>query len=540
MSVIAALRERAKYIINESIIDNPVVGRDLRTRMRGKQAFTLMGSYVLFLILVMTIAYYTAWSSASSQPYGGNSLVNLELGGTLFKTLAWTQTVLLALIIPSLTSGSLTLEIEKRTIGLLALTRLTPGKIVIGKHLAGILYPFVLMICSLPLSGICVMLGGISPAEIGITYLLLAAWAFLFAAVGLFWSSMFKKTSTASLLAYGTCGFYFLFTSYFVMMLTFGGYRGGSSPFISLNPGMAVTFGVLEVSTVCGIKVMTAMAAIVLHMLIGTLLITVASTHVKYFKVERALPIRLLLMTITAVWIWLYAGKANIWASGSGTKLDGLFYPMLMILIYLGFFAAIMATGFPRVNGEQIGLFYGISPRKSFRSDLAGSPMFMLIWSVFSYIVLGLTLTWGTLISGTNEFTKNIGLYIAASVSSIAVIWGISSLGVMFSSVIKKRTSAAAVMALLMLLVLVGYNLILMVYSAMSSTSGNPVWQLAAFWPITPLQTLSNNRWNGMPDLWWAKNSSWIVCTVLYSMIALAAMRIASKSAAKNTAVEEE
>ncbi|MHB1458397.1 MAG: hypothetical protein ACYC0V_15935, partial [Armatimonadota bacterium] len=106
MSFISAIKDRAKFFIRESITDNPVIVRDVRTRMRGKQAFLMMASYVLFLIIVMTIAYYTAWSSAMGRSMQtGQSLVNLDLGGTLFKTLVWTQTILLALIVPSLTSG---------------------------------------------------------------------------------------------------------------------------------------------------------------------------------------------------------------------------------------------------------------------------------------------------------------------------------------------------------------------------------------------------------------------------------------------------
>jgi ABC-type transport system involved in multi-copper enzyme maturation permease subunit len=501
-----------------------------------------MASYVLFLIIVMTIAYYSAWSAAMNQSMQtGQSLVNLDLGGTLFKTLVWTQTILLALIVPSLTSGAISQELEKRTIEMLALTRLTPGKIVIGKHLAGIMYPLVLMICSLPLSGICVMLGGISPAEILVAYLALAAWGFLLAAVGLYWSSMFKRTASAALFSYGMSGIYFLFTFYVVLMLSFGP-GGGSvqSAFWMLNPGMASTMGILEKTTVCGLKIYAIFPAILIHLIFGTILILASSTHVKYYKADRALPIRILLMIVTGLMIWLYAGKASVSYAATSPSDNYLFYLMGMILYMMCLFAAIIATGTPDLSQKKIPVLYGFSLRKAFSGDLSGSMMFMVIYTIFVYVVMILTIKWNSAAGGYIKGTVSLIAILSVSIANIAVIMGISALAVFFSSVIKKRAIAGICTALITLLILAGYNIVLLIYNAWLSGSSSPIWQIAAFWPITPLLALRKDMWNNMPHLWWSRGSAWIVCSVVYMIIIVLLLKLAAKAAKKNPAVEED
>ncbi len=204
MSIAATWSARLKDVWANGVVDNPVVTRELRTRMRGRKGFMVMGGYVLFLGIVLLISYYTMWIISARNLGGMQTLVNVKLGQKLFMSLNWTQTILLALIIPSLTSGALTLELEKKTIEMLVLTRLTSGVVVLGKHLTGMLYALILLMCSLPLSGICLMFGGISPAEMVVTYLLLIAWTFLLSAIGVFWSSLFNRTAAAVLMTYGT------------------------------------------------------------------------------------------------------------------------------------------------------------------------------------------------------------------------------------------------------------------------------------------------------------------------------------------------
>lgn len=542
MSFISAIKDRAKFFIRESITDNPVIVRDVRTRMRGKQAFLMMASYVLFLIIVMTIAYYTTWSSAMrNSMYTGQSLVNLDLGGTLFKTLVWTQTILLTLIVPSLTSGAISHELEKRTIEMLALTRLTPGKIVIGKHLAGIMYPLVLMICSMPLSGICVMLGGISPAEILVAYLALAAWGFLLAAVGLYWSSMFKRTASAALFSYALSGIYFIFTSFIVIMFAFGG-GGGSvqSSYWMLSPGMASSVGILEKTTICGLSMYAVFPAILMHLLIGTILILAGTTHVKHYKVDRGLPIRILLMVLTALMIWMYAGSASVSSSVSTPNNHTIFYMMSFVLYILSMFMAIIATGTPNLAKEKTPVLYGFSLRKAFFGDLSGSMTFTVIYSSFAYAVMILFFWWNY---STASYRKGLAIFemmLPASLAGITVIMGASALAVFFSSVIKKRAIAGICTILVTLLMLAGYNIVLLIYNTWSAGSSSPIWQIAAFWPITPLLALSKDMWSNLPHLWWSRGHAWIVCSVTYVVITIALLKLAAKAAKKNPAVEED
>lgn len=206
------IRHRIANSFRENVWDNPVAVREFRTRMRGVKAFAVMGCYVLLTAGILLIAYagIAALSGVQGSPF--QTLVNFRVGQKLFLILSSVQAILLALIIPATVSGSLTMELERKTIHSLALTRLTPGRIVLGKQLSGFGYAFILLLCSVPVAAMCVMFGGISPMEVFLSYVLLCVWAFLLSAICVFWSSMFKRTASATLMSFGSCMCYYLFT----------------------------------------------------------------------------------------------------------------------------------------------------------------------------------------------------------------------------------------------------------------------------------------------------------------------------------------
>ncbi|MCX8052196.1 MAG: ABC transporter permease [Armatimonadetes bacterium] len=193
MSLTTAAYSKAKRLLIEGVIDNPLVAQELRTRMRDWKAFGAMGAYVLLVAGIQFVAYVAISNSCCvSLPLtlltGGR-----KLGMEIFLHLVWTQAILLMLIIPSITFSSLAQEIERETMEMLALTRLTSSKIVVGKQLAGLLYALVLLISTVSLASMCLMLGGISPAEIGVWYLVLVAWCFLLTCVVAFSGPLFLQ-----------------------------------------------------------------------------------------------------------------------------------------------------------------------------------------------------------------------------------------------------------------------------------------------------------------------------------------------------------
>ena len=194
--------------------DNPVLTRETRTRMRGTRAYWMLFFYVMLQSLILFVAYllrfqrYQGYAAAGYQPVPGMD----PAGRELFQALFVAQALMIAVITPALTAGMLTIEREQRTFELLMLTMLRPRQIIAGKLCSAFGFAVLLLTASLPLAGICLMLNGISPEEILVVYLLLAASSLFYGALGILFSAVLRSTAMATAASYMAGLFLFLLT----------------------------------------------------------------------------------------------------------------------------------------------------------------------------------------------------------------------------------------------------------------------------------------------------------------------------------------
>ena len=529
MNVIEITRNRIKPFFAESIFDNPVLIKELRTRLRGIKGFLIMGGYALLMAVVMSIAYYYMWDTVGQT--------DSKMGLHLFVTLTWAQVLLLTIITPSISAGAITHEVEKKTMELLALTRLSAGKIVAGKQLAGYLFALMLIICSLPLSGICLMLGGISPAEIAITYLLIMAWTFFLISASVFWSSLHVRTANASGNSVGLAFIYFLFTSSCggaVMGAVYSGssHAGYDVPFYSLlNPAWA-PYGAMLHSNICGIHVPLALIALVLHVGIGIMLLLTASTHVKYLRVERALSIRLLLIGIAVFITWLAAGSSN-WAVSGSNSLLGVFATSILISMIIA--ASIFATGKIRKNPDD-PYINALNPQKAFMTDIGGATIFLLILTLAQLVVFGLTAYWSSAVNHTKLGDLFAMKYVMICITLISMVFFFSAVGVLGSALFKLRKNAIGLVILIALILFAGYGIVLINHYA---GSASPLQNLAVFWPMTPILVATDEWENSMPQLSWLEMAPYLT-SLIYALMGVAVLHLAGVAANKYGGVQEE
>lgn len=109
---------------------------------------------------------------------------------------------LLILIAPAMTAGSLSGERERQTLDLLLVTNTGAGKLVLGKLLESFGFLALLVLCSMPVLSLVLLTGGASLSQVlvSVAFLLVEALALL--SVGLFCSSLFKRTVTATVVSY--------------------------------------------------------------------------------------------------------------------------------------------------------------------------------------------------------------------------------------------------------------------------------------------------------------------------------------------------
>jgi ABC-type transport system involved in multi-copper enzyme maturation permease subunit len=172
--------------------------KELRGRMRGRRAFIILTIYLLLLggfawmvELIMERTY--------SFSFGGNgSYATAAIGQGIFAALLMLETLQVAFLAPASTAGAISMEREKQTLELLVVTPITSMAIVLGKLLSALVYVWLLIAASIPLTAVVFVYGGVAPEDVLRGYLVLIVTALGLGAFGLFCSSLVRRTQAAT------------------------------------------------------------------------------------------------------------------------------------------------------------------------------------------------------------------------------------------------------------------------------------------------------------------------------------------------------
>ncbi|MBI2302113.1 MAG: ABC transporter permease [Armatimonadetes bacterium] len=179
-------------------LENPIVLRELRSRMRGGRAVWLQLLYVGVLSFVVVAAWLAARHGDAA------ALLSGRLGRQLFDCLSVAQGTLLALTAPAFAAGAFTLEREQQTLETLLVSPLSTGRMVRGKLTAATLFLVLLLTISVPMLALTFLFGGVSPDEVLGTYAVQLANGLFLGAVGLAWSLTCNGTAAATMATYLT------------------------------------------------------------------------------------------------------------------------------------------------------------------------------------------------------------------------------------------------------------------------------------------------------------------------------------------------
>lgn len=177
----------------------PMLAKELRSRTRGWRSPAVISLYLLALG-GLSLGMYALMARGARFGPGLAADVGLEV----FRFMALFQLMLMAFIVPALTTGAISGERERRTFDLLLVTRVSPVGIVLGKLLSSILYVLLLLAVSLPVLAVVYFFGGVPLGVLFTLFGLCAATAVAYGAVGLFFSALFKRTQVAAVATYAT------------------------------------------------------------------------------------------------------------------------------------------------------------------------------------------------------------------------------------------------------------------------------------------------------------------------------------------------
>jgi ABC-2 type transport system permease protein len=184
-----------------NLFANPVLAKELRTRIRGSRALILLTVYLVItgVITMLVYAVSVPQASAFTDPEAGRNI-----GRAIFLTVMTAALIQVCIITPSLTAGTIAGEKERQSYDLLITTLLSPLQIVLGKMTAALAFAMLLIVSALPLAGLAFLFGGVSGTELLIGIVGLVVTAIFFASVGMFWSTIMRSTLASTVTAQGS------------------------------------------------------------------------------------------------------------------------------------------------------------------------------------------------------------------------------------------------------------------------------------------------------------------------------------------------
>ncbi len=175
--------------------------KELRGRMRGRRAFV---SVTIYVVLVAGFAWMVGRileeNARNQLAFGAIDATyqSASIGRGIFDALMLLQTLMICVLAPASTAGTISSEREKQTFDLLAATPISSVAIVAGKLLSALTWVFVLILASIPVAALVFVYGGVAPDDLLRGYLMLFVTAIAFGALGVFFSSLLRRSGAAT------------------------------------------------------------------------------------------------------------------------------------------------------------------------------------------------------------------------------------------------------------------------------------------------------------------------------------------------------
>jgi ABC-type transport system involved in multi-copper enzyme maturation permease subunit len=192
-------------LVTRLLAANPVLDRELRQRSRSQRAPVLLVVF-LGLLLATAVLVELGQSAASGDPWrdpwATPSLPTLG-GRAMLEWLLSVMLLVLLFIVPGISANAVSGERERQTLVPLQVTLMGPAGILVGKIGASSAFALLLVVASAPLLALPYLVGGVSLTQVLLALFVLAVVAVVLATLGVTCSAIFRRTQTATLMAYG-------------------------------------------------------------------------------------------------------------------------------------------------------------------------------------------------------------------------------------------------------------------------------------------------------------------------------------------------
>ena len=184
-----------------NIFSNPVYKRET---MVSTRSFRLALVLLVFNGILALVALLNMYSTLARVRVTAEIQYSSFLDLYIF--VAVLEFVMLIFIMPAITAGSISGELERQTLDLMLSTKMTPVQIVMGKLAASLSTMGLLIVSSFPILALVFVYGGVTMRDMGILLVCFGAAALFVGSLGVCCSALFRKSTLSTVVAYGVMG----------------------------------------------------------------------------------------------------------------------------------------------------------------------------------------------------------------------------------------------------------------------------------------------------------------------------------------------
>ncbi len=183
---------------------NPVYLKESTISVRIIKTSLLITGFNGILAVISFLVFYSMINEG--RFYG---IVQYSSLLSLYSIMVYIEFAMFMLIIPAITASSITGEKERKTFDLLLSSKMKPRDIVLGKIESSLNMVRILAFSSFPILTLAMVYGGIRLWDLLYVFLYLIISSLFVGSIGVFFSSISSKTTTATALTYACILFVF-------------------------------------------------------------------------------------------------------------------------------------------------------------------------------------------------------------------------------------------------------------------------------------------------------------------------------------------
>lgn len=192
---------------------NPVYKKELKLNVRTMRMALTILFYNAILAFIGLVCFYLVFSSG--RYYGSIDYSNILV---IYLIISIIEIGLVMFVVPAFTASAIAGERERQTLEILLTTRLKPMQIIMGKLLSSISNVLLLVFSSMPILSIVFTVGGVNFRDLLQLVFMTLILAIYIGSMGIFFSTLFKKTVPATVFTYGGVIFLTLGTIFIVVV----------------------------------------------------------------------------------------------------------------------------------------------------------------------------------------------------------------------------------------------------------------------------------------------------------------------------------